>query len=78
MPLLVPRASTERPEGIATGFVRLVAVDREAIVAEALALLARPPVAPLPFDRHAPYGDGSAAARIVDILESALAESAAA
>ena len=78
VPLLVPRASTERPEGIATGFVRLVAVDREAIVAEALALLARPPVAPLPFDRHAPYGDGSAAARIVDILESALAESAAA
>ena len=78
VPLLVPRTSTERPEGIATGFVRLVAVDRDAIVGEALALLARPQMAPLPFDRHAPYGDGAAAARIVAVLESALVESAAA
>ncbi|MFO1316450.1 MAG: UDP-N-acetylglucosamine 2-epimerase (non-hydrolyzing) [Burkholderiales bacterium] len=78
VPLLVPRASTERPEGIATGFVRLVPVDRDVIVGEALALLARPTARPLPFDRNAPYGDGSAAARIVDILESTLVESAAA
>lgn len=78
VPLLVPRASTERPEGVAAGFVQLVAVDRDAIVGAALALLARPPVPALPFDRHAPYGDGTAAARIVAVLESALVESAAA
>ena len=32
----------------------------------------------LPFDRAAPFGDGTAAARIVDVLESALADAAAA
>jgi len=78
VPLLVPRSCTERPEGIATGFVRLVEVDREAIVREALALLAKPRTNPLPFDHHAPFGDGTAAARIVDVLESALADAAAA
>ncbi len=78
VPLLVPRASTERPEGVATGFVRLVPVDRDAIVGAALAMLAAPPAAALPFDRHAPFGDGSAAARIVDVLEAALAEAVAA
>src|SRR5207253_379699 len=34
-PLLVPRGNTERPEAIATGFVRLVAVDEHAIIAAA-------------------------------------------
>lgn len=78
VPLLVPRSCTERPEGVATGFVRLVAVDREAIVREALAMLAAPRAAALPFDRAAPFGDGAAAARIVDVLETALADALAA
>ena len=78
VPLLVPRSCTERPEGVATGFVRLVAVDRDAIVREALALLAMPRVAPLAFDQHAPFGDGAAAARIVDVLEASLADALAA
>lgn len=78
VPLLVPRSCTERPEGVATGFVRLVAVDRDAIVREALALLAMPRAAPLAFDQHAPFGDGAAAARIVDVLEASLIEAIAA
>lgn len=78
VPLLVPRSCTERPEGVATGFVRLVAVDRDAIVREALALLAMPRVAPLAFDQHAPFGDGEAAARIVDVLEASLVDAMAA
>lgn len=78
VPLLVPRSCTERPEGIATGFVRIVPVDRADIVREALAMLAAPRRAPLPFDRDAPFGDGTASARIADVLEASLRESVAA
>ena len=78
VPLLVPRSCTERPEGVERGYVRLVAVDRDVIVAEALALLAAPPSLPLPFDQDAPFGDGAAAARIIDVLEAALVEAVAA
>lgn len=78
VPLLVPRSCTERPEGVATGFVRLVTVDRDAIVREALSMLAAPQAAPLPFDHAAPFGDGAAAARIIDVLEAALADAIAA
>jgi UDP-N-acetylglucosamine 2-epimerase (non-hydrolysing) len=74
VPLLVPRSNTERPEGIATGFVRLVPTDRTAIVREALAMLAAPRGTALPFDDRAPFGAGDAAARIVDVLEAVLLE----
>jgi UDP-N-acetylglucosamine 2-epimerase (non-hydrolysing) len=72
VPLLVPRSNTERPEAIATGFVRLVPVDRAAIVEAGLALLAAPRRAPLPFDDAAPFGARDAAVRIVDALHAAL------
>jgi UDP-N-acetylglucosamine 2-epimerase (non-hydrolysing) len=78
VPLLVPRSCTERPEGVATGFVRLVTVDREAIVREALAMLDAPRMLALPFDHNAPFGDGAAAARIIDVLEVELADAIAA
>ncbi|MFO1396302.1 MAG: UDP-N-acetylglucosamine 2-epimerase (non-hydrolyzing) [Burkholderiales bacterium] len=78
VPLLVPRTCTERPEGVATGFVRLVNVDRDEIVREALAMLAAPRRPALPFDHTAPFGDGTAARRIVDVLEAALADALAA
>jgi len=78
VPLLVPRSCTERPEGVTTGFVRLVNVDRDEIVREALALLAAPRRPALPFDHAAPFGDGTAAKRIVDVLEAALADALAA
>jgi UDP-N-acetylglucosamine 2-epimerase (non-hydrolysing) len=71
-PLLVPRSNTERPESIATGFVRLVAIDRETIVSQALAALDAPRRSALPFDQQAPYGAGDAAPRIVSVLAMAL------
>jgi hypothetical protein len=37
-------------------------------------MLAAPRSDPLPFDRHAPFGAGDAARRIVDVLESSLAD----
>ncbi len=76
VPLLVPRTNTERPEGIATGFVRLVAIERETIVGAALEMLAAPRRKPLPFDDEAPFGAGDAAIRIVKVLEAWLFEPA--
>jgi UDP-N-acetylglucosamine 2-epimerase (non-hydrolysing) len=75
-PLLVPRCNTERPEGIATGFVRLVAIDEEAIVAAALDALVAPRRPALPIDETAPFGAGDAASRIVGVLDAVLAERA--
>jgi UDP-N-acetylglucosamine 2-epimerase (non-hydrolysing) len=72
-PLLVPRSNTERPECLATGFVQLVALERERIVEAAGAMLAQPRRAPLPFDDAAPFGAGDASLRIAAVLEHALA-----
>lgn len=66
VPLLVLREVTEHPEEVAVGCAELVGTDVDLIVQRAASLLTS---AGLP--RHAipnPYGDGQAAARIVDIL----------
>jgi UDP-N-acetylglucosamine 2-epimerase (non-hydrolysing) len=73
VPLLVPRRNTERPEGVATGFVRLVQVDEIAILAAAQAALDSPRRPPLPIDRAAPFGAGDAAVRIARVLGTSLA-----
>jgi len=75
-PLLVPRANTERPECLDTGFVRLTPVDEDAIVGHARAMLAAPPRAPVPIDAAAPFGDGHAGVRIAAALAMALRERA--
>ncbi len=67
-PVLVMRETTERPEAVAAGTVLLVGTDRERIVAEAGRLLDDPSVYRQMSLAHNPYGDGRAAARIVDIL----------
>jgi UDP-N-acetylglucosamine 2-epimerase (non-hydrolysing) len=71
-PLIVPRDNTERPEGVATGFVRLVSVAPGAITRAALDMLAAPRRRALPFDRSAPFGAGDAGALIVEVLRSML------
>ncbi len=77
-PLLIPRANTERPECVASGFARLVPVDRRTLVDNALAMLAAPRRPGLPFDADAPFGAGDAAVRIVDVVESVLVDAVAA
>lgn len=68
-PVLVTRDATERPEGLAAGAVTLVGTDAGRIVAEATRLLAQEhPLAVPPQPFESPYGDGRAAARIVDLL----------
>ena len=64
-PVLVMRETTERPEAVEAGTVRLVGTDEARIVAEVSRLLddrsAREDMA----RAHNPYGDGQAAARIL-------------
>lgn len=67
-PVLVMREVTERPEGIASGTVRLVGTDPARIVAEVEALLLDPEARDAMARRHNPYGDGQASARILDAL----------
>jgi UDP-N-acetylglucosamine 2-epimerase (non-hydrolysing) len=67
VPVLVMRETTERPEGLATGLVRLVGTDRTRIAAEAERILRAPASRSSTFE-GSPYGDGKAASRIVSVL----------
>jgi UDP-N-acetylglucosamine 2-epimerase (non-hydrolysing) len=68
IPALVLRDVTERPEGVATGALRLVGTDRARIVAEASRLLDDPADYARMARAENPFGDGHAAERIVASL----------
>ena len=68
VPVLVMRPATERPEGVAAGVVRLVGTDRATIVAAASYLLENPDARAQMASGINPYGDGKAAAWIVEAL----------
>ncbi len=65
-PVLVLRETTERPEAVSAGTVQLVGTDRPTIVRSATTLLTDPAAYARMTHRHNPYGDGHAAARIVE------------
>ena len=67
-PVLVMRETTERPEAVEAGTVRLVGTDRETIVSEASELLDNSSSYEAMSRAHNPYGDGLAAVRIREIL----------
>jgi len=69
-PVLVMRETTERPEAVTAGTVRLVGTDRKRIVDEAALLLSDRGVYERMSRAHNPYGDGRAAERIVEALRS--------
>lgn len=69
VPLLVLRDKTERPEGIASGNMRLVGTGKAAIVAEVRGLLSDPRAYAAMARKAFPYGDGNAAPRIAAIIE---------
>ncbi len=74
VPLLVLRETTERPEGIFSGNMRLVGTSTARIVEEVGRLLANP-VAYAAMSRRAfPYGDGHAAPRIARIVDDWMTE----
>ena len=69
-PVLVMRDTTERPEALEAGTVKLVGTSRQTIVNETLNLLHNPAEYQRMSQAHNPYGDGQATKRIVDIVLS--------
>jgi UDP-N-acetylglucosamine 2-epimerase (non-hydrolysing) len=67
-PVLVMRATTERPEAVTAGTVQLVGSDQNAIITAAQRLLDDPQHYSKISFAHNPYGDGNACQRIVDDL----------
>lgn len=70
-PVLVMRETTERPEGIAAGTARLVGTDRARIVTEIFSLLDDKSSYNAMARAHNPFGDGTAATQIAEIVARA-------
>ena len=68
-PVLVMRDTTERPEALEAGTVKLVGTDKEKIVKETQKLLDDRLAYESMAQAHNPYGDGKASERIVDFLK---------
>ena len=68
-PVLVIRDTTERPEAVAAGTVKLVGTDTDTITREANRLLDDAAAYAAMAQAHNPYGDGKTAARIAEILQ---------
>ena len=71
-PVLVMRDTTERPEGIAAGTLKLVGTGEDTIYNEFSRLLSDPEEYDAMSRASNPYGDGHACERIADILEEKL------
>ena len=72
VPTLVVRDSTERPEALQSGAVRLVPARADALRAALDAALTQARPAALAFDASAPFGDGHSGERVAAILLSQL------
>ena len=69
-PVLVMRETTERPEGVDAGTVRLVGTDVDRIVGSVTELLDDESAYQAMSRAHNPYGDGDASQRIVEALRA--------
>ena len=69
-PVLVMRDTTERPEGINAGTLKLVGTDEETIYRNFKTLLEDEAAYHAMANASNPYGDGHASERIADILEA--------
>ena len=67
-PVLVMRDTTERPEAVEAGTVKLVGTNAEAIVSNVTALLQDKEMYKRMSETHNPYGDGQACERIMAAL----------
>jgi len=67
-PVLVLRNTTERPEGIAAGTLKLVGTDEDTIIIEATKLLKNKEEYNKMSKASNPYGDGTASIQITDAI----------
>lgn len=72
IPVLVMRDTTERPEALVAGTVKLVGTSQETILRETQLLLDDPSAYEVMSHAHNPYGDGKAAERICTYLNNHL------
>ncbi len=73
-PVIVMRETTERPEGVEAGAVRLVGTDPQRITDNVCELLTNTEIYDAMARAVNPYGDGKASERIARICEEFLAE----
>jgi UDP-N-acetylglucosamine 2-epimerase (non-hydrolysing) len=69
-PVLVMRETTERPEAVAAGTVKLVGTDSQTIIKAVTTLLTSEKEYNCMSFSHNPYGDGKACERIVSIIRN--------
>ena len=72
-PVLVMRDTTERPEAVSAGTVKLVGTDRQKIVEQVSRLLTDNEYYQSMSFAHNPYGDGKACQRIVTAIKQKMA-----
>jgi len=68
-PVLVMRDTTERPEAVEAGTVKLVGTNKDAIIKEAQLLLDLQDEYIKMSKAHNPYGDGKACEKIVKFIK---------
>ncbi|MCK3685177.1 UDP-N-acetylglucosamine 2-epimerase (non-hydrolyzing) [Maribellus sp. YY47] len=69
-PVLVMRDTTERPEALEAGTVKLVGTDKEVIIREVSELISEPKTYEAMSKANNPYGDGVACSRIIEALKN--------
>lgn len=69
-PVLVMRDTTERPEALDAGTVKLVGTDKATIIREVSELINKPVAYEAMSRANNPYGDGLACDRIIDALKN--------
>jgi UDP-N-acetylglucosamine 2-epimerase (non-hydrolysing) len=74
VPVIVTRDKTERPEGVASGAVLLVGTDFDKIVKSAMNILFDDQTHNEMSMANNPYGDGTSARQIIDLIQSYLAQ----
>ncbi len=67
-PVLVMRDTTERPEAVEAGTVKLVGTKKDSIITSLLDLLKKESEYQKMSQAHNPYGDGKASQKICDVL----------
>lgn len=71
-PVLVLRDTTERPEGLESGALKMVGTDRKRIVSETAGLFSNETLYKAMIANPNPYGDGNASERIVTAISEYL------
>ncbi|GIW21793.1 MAG: UDP-N-acetylglucosamine 2-epimerase [Candidatus Sericytochromatia bacterium] len=69
-PVLVMRDTTERPEAVIAGTVKLVGTNKDLIIKETLNLIENKNDYEKMSKAHNPYGDGKASERIINFLKN--------